>query len=95
MNVIDRNSVAYRLALVASGAVDAALALNSKNDWDLAAGDLIVREAGGRVSSHDGQTLMYNTARPSHRSFVASGPLIYDALFSRVGQLKLRSQHTD
>jgi len=92
MNVIDRNSVAYRLALVASGAVDAALALNSKNDWDLAAADLIVCEAGGRVTSHDGRILTYNTERATHRSLIAAGPAMHDALFARVGQLQLRPQ---
>jgi len=92
MNVIDRNSVAYRLALVASGAVDAALGLNSKNDWDLAAADLIVREAGGRVTSHEGHALTYNTERATHRSFIAAGPAMHDALFARVGKLQLRPQ---
>jgi myo-inositol-1(or 4)-monophosphatase len=92
MNMIDRNSVAYRLALVASGAVDAALALNSKNDWDLAAADLIVHEAGGRVTSHEGHALTYNTERATHRSLIAAGPAMHDALFARVGQLKLRPQ---
>ena len=91
MDVIQRDSVAYRFALVASGAVDAALGLNSKNDWDLAAADLIVREAGGRVTSHDGQPLTYNTERASHRSFIAAGPAMHDALFARVGQVKLRT----
>jgi myo-inositol-1(or 4)-monophosphatase len=91
MDVIDRNSVAYRLALVASGAVDAALGLNSKNDWDLAAADLIVREAGGRVTSHDGHALTYNTERATHRSFIAAGPAMHKALFARVGQVNLRS----
>ena len=39
MNVENRNSIAYRMALVASGEFDAMMALNSKNDWDIAAGD--------------------------------------------------------
>jgi myo-inositol-1(or 4)-monophosphatase len=95
MNVIDRNSVAYRFALVASGEVDAALGLNSKNDWDLAAAELIVREAGGRVTSHDGQPLTYNTERASHRSFIAAGPAMHDVLFKRVGELKLRAASED
>ena len=94
MDVVPRDSAAYRFALVASGAVDAALGLNSKNDWDLAAADLIVREAGGRVTSHDGHALTYNTERATHRSFSAAGPAMHDALFARVGQVKLRPQPT-
>jgi len=91
MNMIQRDSVAYRLALVASGDVDAALAFNSKNDWDLAAADLIVREAGDCVTSHDGHPLAYNTEHASQRSFIAAGPAMHDVLFRRVGQVKLRT----
>jgi myo-inositol-1(or 4)-monophosphatase len=89
MEIIERNSVAYRIALVACGAADAALALNTKNDWDLAAADLIVIEAGGRMTSHDGKTLVYNRELPRHRSLLAAGPRLYDALFQRVGALTL------
>jgi len=90
MEVVQPNSVAYRLALVASGNVDAAFGLNTKQDWDLAAADLIVHEAGGRVSSHDGQLMRYNTSVTAHRSYLAAGPAMYAALFARVGQVQLR-----
>ncbi len=89
MEIIERNSVAYRIALVACDAADAALALNTKNDWDLAAADLILHEAGGRFTSHDGKVLIYNREIPRHRSLLAAGPELYDALFTRVGTLKL------
>lgn len=89
MEIIERNSVAYRIALVACNQADAALALNTKNDWDLAAADLILHEAGGRFTSHDGKTPIYNREIPRHRSMLAAGPELYDALFARVGSLKL------
>ena len=41
-----RNALAYRMALVAAGAFDAAIALTPKWDWDVAAGSLIAEEAG-------------------------------------------------
>ncbi|MCE9648658.1 MAG: 3'(2'),5'-bisphosphate nucleotidase CysQ [Parvibaculum sp.] len=89
MEIIERNSVAYRIALVACNEADAALALNTKNDWDLAAADLILTEAGGRLTSHDGKPLIYNRELPRHRSLLAAGPKLYDALFARVGALTL------
>ena len=49
MRIESRNSIAYRIVQVACGAFDAALALSSKNDWDLAAADLIAREAGTSI----------------------------------------------
>ncbi len=48
------NSVAYRLALVASGQADATLSLSAKSEWDLAAGVLLVEEAGGHATDHKG-----------------------------------------
>jgi myo-inositol-1(or 4)-monophosphatase len=89
MEIIERNSVAYRIALVACNQADAALALNTKNDWDLAAADLILWEAGGKLTSHDGMVLAYNREIPRHRSLLAAGPEMYDALFARVGGLTL------
>ncbi len=91
MEIIERNSIAYRIALVACGAADAALALTAKNDWDLAAADLILREAGGRFTTHDGKPFVYNRELPRHRSLIAAGPRLYEALFRRVTQLALPS----
>jgi myo-inositol-1(or 4)-monophosphatase len=42
-------SLAYRLALVASGAIDATFVKANARDWDLAAADLILSRAGGRI----------------------------------------------
>lgn len=89
MEIIERNSVAYRIALVACDQADAAMALNTKNDWDLAAADLILWEAGGKLTSHDGNILVYNKEIPRHRSLLAAGPEMHEALSERVGSLTL------
>lgn len=89
MQIEQRNSIAYRLALVASGAFDATLALSSKHDWDLAAGDLILQEAGGLVSDHLGAALRYNAPVPIQRSMVGAGPQLHPLLIDRVRQVKL------
>ena len=89
MHIEQRNSIAYRLALVAAGEFDATVALSSKHDWDLAAGDLILEEAGGRVTNHLGEILRYNGAVPIQKSLIAAGPLLYPLLLERVQHLKL------
>jgi myo-inositol-1(or 4)-monophosphatase len=89
MQVENRNSVAYRLALVACGGFDAMIALSAKHDWDLAAGDLIVHEAGGRVSAHTGVVLRYNERLPIQPSVVAAGPALYAQLIGRVHKIEL------
>jgi myo-inositol-1(or 4)-monophosphatase len=89
MHVETRNSVAYRLALVACGAFDATVALSAKHDWDLAAADLIVQEAGGRATTHTGAILHYNRQQPVQPSVVAAGPSLHPQIVQRVQDLEL------
>lgn len=78
-----RNSVALRMALVASGAYDACVSFGPKSDWDLAAADLIVTEAGGTVTDHTGGQLLYNLSRPRQPSLVAAGRGLHQTLVKR------------
>lgn len=48
-------SVAYKLALVAAGKVDATWTLVHKNEWDVAAGAALLQFAQGRVPSQKTQ----------------------------------------
>lgn len=90
MRVEQRNSTAYRMCLVASGAFDAAVALAAKNDWDLAAADLIVREAGGVCGDHLGRTFAYNGVDPVQESLVAAAPGLAPLILERVRHIAIR-----
>jgi myo-inositol-1(or 4)-monophosphatase len=76
MRVEQRNALAYRVALVAAGRVDVAYSPGPKNDWDIAAGDLIAREAGAHVSDASGRPLRFNTAAASNAGLVACAPAL-------------------
>lgn len=89
MEVASRNSVAYRMALVAAGTFDAALALSSKQEWDIAAADLICSEAGGRVTDHKDRTFRYNRPNPRQSSLVCAGPALHPLLIERVAHIPL------
>lgn len=72
-------SLAYRIAMVASGALDATFVKPNAHDWDLAAADLILKQAGGDVLNEDGTPLYYASANPRHGALVAgSGELLRD-----------------
>ncbi len=86
MKTATRNSMAYRVSLVAAGMFDATLAISAKSEWDLAAADLIVREAGGRVSDHDGTSFAYNQKDIRLPNVLAAGPALYDQLLDRTRQ---------
>jgi myo-inositol-1(or 4)-monophosphatase len=66
-------SLALRLCRVAHGALDAAFAGGNSHDWDLAAADLIVQEADGRMSDLSGEPILYNRREVAHGVLVAAG----------------------
>jgi myo-inositol-1(or 4)-monophosphatase len=68
------HSLALRLARVAQGELDAAFASSGGHDWDLAAADLLVHEAGGVLTDFAGTPLTYNRPRIVHGALIAAGP---------------------
>jgi myo-inositol-1(or 4)-monophosphatase len=66
-------SLALRLARVAEGRIDAAFASVNARDWDLAAADLLVHEAGGAMTNFAGEALVYNLHDPVHGAILAAG----------------------
>ena len=89
MQVESRNSVAYRVALVAAGVFDACVAISRKHDWDVAAADIIVSEAGGLATDHKGQSYVYNRPLPQQASLVCAGPALHPLLLERVSHIEL------
>ena len=67
------HSLALRLARVADGTIDAAIAGGNSHDWDLAAADLLVHEAGGALTPFGGGPLVYNRPEPRHGMLIAAG----------------------
>lgn len=84
MRIEQRSSTAYRMCLVAAGEFDAAVAPVRKADWDVAAGDLIAREAGCFVGDHTGEGFRYNRARPSQASLICCTPALRPLILERV-----------
>jgi len=66
-------SLALRLCRVADGSLDAAFAGGQSRDWDLAAANLIVQEADGRMTGLSGDTIEYNRREVTHGMLVAAG----------------------
>jgi len=65
-------SLALRLVRVADGSIDAGLVSSNSCDWDIAAGDLILEEAGGLLTRLDGPRPAYNQPEPIHGELLAA-----------------------
>jgi myo-inositol-1(or 4)-monophosphatase len=81
------NSIAYRLALVAAGRFDATFSLGAKSDWDVAAADVILTEAGGILSDVEGRAFAYNTRDARLPSILGAGTAMHAALKDVIGAI--------
>jgi myo-inositol-1(or 4)-monophosphatase len=83
MEIVERQSIAYRMALVAAGMGDATLLFGFKNEWDIAAGAAIVEAAGGRVTDLWGAPLLFNSLDPRAPGVAASGAALHPLIIER------------
>lgn len=81
-------SLALRLARIADATIDAGLISPDARDWDLAAADLILREAGGQVNGPDGQLATYNREVPMHGMLIASGTALAQPLLASLQRMR-------
>lgn len=89
MRVETRNSIAYRMCLVADGRFDAAIALNVKFDWDVAAASLIAEEAGAWVGDHLGRAYAFNRPVAEQTSLVCAAPALAPLILERTAGIDL------
>lgn len=75
-----RPSLAYRMATVAEGRFDGMITLHPCWEWDIAAGELILREAGALCTDKTGATPIFNNAHPTINGLVAGGREIHGLL---------------
>ncbi|PJI84565.1 myo-inositol-1(or 4)-monophosphatase [Yoonia maricola] len=79
-----RSSLAYRLCLVAQGRFDGMITLRPSWEWDIAAGALIVTEAGGTVTDQYGAALRFNNAHPQVPGVLAGATQLHTDLLTRL-----------
>jgi myo-inositol-1(or 4)-monophosphatase len=77
-------SVAYKLGLVGANQYDIFSTVAPKNEWDICAGDCIIREAGGVFKTINDKNIIYN-----QKKTLVTDPIIAtnSTLFNRVSDL--------
>jgi myo-inositol-1(or 4)-monophosphatase len=78
------NSIALRIALVASGEADLVATLRWGFEWDIAAAALIAAEAGATVTGALGQPLAFNSASGEAFGMLVATPAIHAAAVERL-----------
>jgi myo-inositol-1(or 4)-monophosphatase len=79
-----RPSLAYRMCLIAQGRFDGMLTFRDAWEWDVAAGELILREAGAAVTDRTGRPARFNNPVPQIPGIVAAGPALHAAILRRL-----------
>ena len=85
-NIVEMGSIAYKIALVAKGKIDVALSFTDKNDWDLAASDLILKEAGGNIKKISGEQIVYNSEKMKIESVIATNLKLSKKLCNKLNE---------
>ena len=81
-------SLALRLTRIADGTIDAGLISPDARDWDLAAADLVLSEAGGRLTDGEGRPVTYNREVPVHGMLAASNGTLAAPLQAAIERLR-------
>ena len=79
-----RPSLAYRMCLAADGSFDGMVTLRDTWEWDVAAGDLIAREAGAIVTTRENLRAKYNNAKPMLAGMIAAPKLLHPQFIDRL-----------
>ena len=77
-------STAYKLALLAAGEGDAYFTRAPRNEWDVAAGILLCREAGLRVTDLGGAAHTFNRTSPLCRGVVGCAPGLHGQIMGMI-----------
>ncbi|MGX9686591.1 3'(2'),5'-bisphosphate nucleotidase CysQ [Deinococcus wulumuqiensis] len=66
-------SIALKLARMAAGEADVTFSMSPRSEWDICAGDALLRSAGGELRRRDGRPIVYNSPRPSLEQGIIGG----------------------
>jgi len=84
VSVAKPNSIALRIAMIASGEADLLATLRWGHEWDIAAAALIAQEAGAIVTDACGKPLRYNSTFGEMFGVLATAPGIHAAAVDRL-----------
>lgn len=77
-------SIAYKLALIAAGKSDATFSLEPRSEWDIAAGVLLVQEAGGIIHDLYKKPFIFNQKNVRVSGIFACSKSAYPAVMKNV-----------
>ncbi len=87
-------SIAYKMARLAAGETDATVSVTPKNEWDIAAGVILITEAGGRVTDLSGKPYLFNQQDTLVNGVIAASNQAYDRICSIIDDVPVQESAT-
>ena len=84
MEIRPYGSIAHKLARLAAGKADSVFRLTPKNEWDIAAGVILVAEAGGKARRRDGEAFVFNQQNTLVDGIIAASSQAYETICSMI-----------
>ena len=72
------------MALIAQGRYDGMITFRDTWEWDIAAGSLLIQEAGGIASDRHGTPLTFNNRHPATKGVIAANATLHADLRDRL-----------
>lgn len=85
--VVICGSIAYKLALLGAAKADTTFSLGPKNEWDIAAGCLIIEEAGGCVGDRDMAPFTFNQPKTLVSGIIATTKSSHARVLGRIREV--------
>ena len=89
MEIRPCGSIAYKLARLAAGKADSVFSLTPKNEWDVAAGVILVTEAGGKISNASSERFVFNQPDTLVNGVIAASNQAYGRICSIVDDVSV------
>ena len=88
-NFVQCGSAGLKICKIAEGIGDIYLNTSNKtSEWDLCAADIILAEAGGKLSDMNGKEIVYNKQNPLNlNGFVASNKILHDQIIKNLNEI--------
>ncbi|GGO34905.1 3'(2'),5'-bisphosphate nucleotidase CysQ family protein [Deinococcus humi] len=92
--MLPSGSIALKLARLSADEADVTFTMSPRSEWDIAAGDALLRAAGGTLRRRDGGEVSYNQPSPHlEQGLIAGMPGAVDWLEGELSRRRLPTAH--
>ncbi|PIY96834.1 MAG: hypothetical protein COY66_02815 [Candidatus Kerfeldbacteria bacterium CG_4_10_14_0_8_um_filter_42_10] len=87
-----KGAAGYKLAQIAKGNQDLWIRMGKPcHEWDICAGDIIIKEAGGKITDFKGKELLYNQRDSEKNNILVTNSIVHQSVLDIIKNLSENS----